>query len=102
MPQYLWVSTLLCRQLASTGSRGREGLSSGSILAQSAVVVGGQEPLESPSLPMLPVLASYIAELKPTSTEAPVGLYKSEAWASAFISRFLQGNILVCPQLHAQ
>ena len=28
---------------------------------------------------LLPVLASYIAELKPTSTEAPVGLHKAEA-----------------------
>ena len=61
-----------CASALYTGKRGREGLSH--LLS----LPSGQEPLESPSLPLLPVLASYIAELKPTSSEAPGGLYKAE------------------------
>ena len=59
----------------------------------------------SESLPpsLLPVLASYIAELKPTSTGAPVALYKPEAYAlklailCVYITiQFLEGCVQLC------
>ena len=57
-----------------------------------------------PSLSLLPVLASYISELKPTSTGAPVALYKPEAWTvtardnilSYINSKFLEGCAQLC------